>query len=47
VEHEELMRLSPTEMFLTYYRDGHTAEPPADLMQLFGQLYEEVTNEAD
>jgi len=46
-EPADLMRLSPTELFLAYYRDGHTAEPPADLMQLFGQLYEEVTHEAD
>jgi exonuclease SbcD len=35
-------RETPAEMFTAYYLGIHASEPPADLMRLFNDLYEEV-----
>lgn len=41
-----LMRLSPTELFSTFYRRNHTAEPPQPVLDLFNRLHDEVSREA-
>lgn len=41
----DLMRLNPQEMFATYYRRTHSAEPSEALMGLFNRLYQEVLDE--
>jgi len=43
----DLHRESPAEVFTAFYRREHSGnEPPADLMALFNQLYEEVADAA-
>lgn len=42
-----LARLSPAELFTTYYRSMHESEPRPELMALFNELHEQVTSAAD
>ena len=41
-----LMQLSPSELFLRFYRGTHAAEPSEPLLALFQRLYDEVAHEA-
>ncbi len=43
----DIGRLSPTEMFVTYYEGLHGGQPPEALMNLFARLQQEVSSEAD
>jgi exonuclease SbcD len=42
----DIGRQTPVELFTAYYRDLHSSEPPENLMDLFNQIYEEVTDAA-
>jgi hypothetical protein len=42
-----LERLSPAELFTTYYRQTHESDPRPELMALFNELHEQVTSAAD
>ncbi|MBI1886624.1 MAG: exonuclease SbcCD subunit D C-terminal domain-containing protein [Chloroflexi bacterium] len=43
---EELIRLSPQELFVTYHDRLYGGQPPPPIMEMFLRLYEEVVHEA-
>jgi exonuclease SbcD len=46
VTEPSLIRLSPAEMFVEYYKTAHANEPESALMELFNKLYQDASDEA-